>query len=430
MSSDGANPPTPRRRKRAWSESVGPYGHRVRVYEDLTSGILYGEMRDVQRPGGYRCVSLRHRDREKAIAWAHQQVNDWLQRGEQAQTAKPVLSRILPLYLQHCSPKKASSEQQADQRRGRLWTRFLGSEKDLSRLTLQEWQTFIAQRTAGVIDAEGLQKPEREKLRRKRIEDRPVRAGTVWADLVFLASVINWACRWRTSAGHYLMAENPARGFPLPVDRNPRRPVATQDRFEKVRAVAEQVTVAIGQGKKRRDLPSYLPEILDIVAGTGRRISAVLALRYSDLQLDSGPPLGAIRWPANTDKGRKEWTVPINAQVRAAVDRVLAERPGIGAAHLFPSPGDPAKPVSKELASAWLRKAEELAKVPKQDGSLWHAYRRGWATARKHLPVQDVMAAGGWSEPSTLQMCYQQADPETMFRVVSEPVSLRKVQRG
>lgn len=41
--------------------------------------------------------------------------------------------------------------------------------------------------------------------------------------------------------------------------------------------------------------------LLDLVWGTVRRISAVLSLRFEDLRLDV-KPLGAIRWPANTDK--------------------------------------------------------------------------------------------------------------------------------
>ena len=39
--------------------------------------------------------------------------------------------------------------------------------------------------------------------------------------------------------------------------------------------------------------------------------------------------------------------------------------------------------------------------------------------ARKHLPDVDVAAAGGWSDQSTLREVYQQADQETMYRVVS-----------
>jgi integrase len=125
-----------------------------------------------------------------------------------------------------------------------------------------------------------------------------------------------------------------------------------------------------------------------------------------------------------------EWSAPINAQVRAAVDRILRDRPGIGRAWLFPSPTSPLRPVSKELASTWLRKAEEQAGLEALDGSLWHAYRRKWATERKHLPVQDVAKAGGWRDVQVLQAAYQQADTATLYRVVSGPAELRDLGHG
>jgi hypothetical protein len=46
----------------------------------------------------------------------------------------------------------------------------------------------------------------------------------------------------------------------------------------------------------------------------------------------------------------------------------------------------------------------------KLDGSLWHAYRRKWAIERKHLPLKDVAAAGGWKDVNTLLEIYQQPD--------------------
>lgn len=110
----------------------------------------------------------------------------------------------------------------------------------------------------------------------------------------------------------------------------------------------------------------------------------------------------------------------------AAIDRVLARRPGIGKAYLFPSPRRPDQPVSKDLASAWLEHAEALAQVPKQEGSLWHAYRRKWATELKHLPDVDVAQAGGWSDLSSLKTAYQHADDATLYRVVSQPAELRE----
>ena len=56
--------------------------------------------------------------------------------------------------------------------------------------------------------------------------------------------------------------------------------------------------------------------------------------------------------------------------------------------------------------------------VAQQDGSLWHAYRRKWATERKHLPDVDVAAAHGRKETTSLKRCYQQTDEVTMLEVV------------
>jgi hypothetical protein len=44
-------------------------------------------------------------------------------------------------------------------------------------------------------------------------------------------------------------------------------------------------------------------------------------------------------------------------------------------------------------------------------------FRRVWATERKHLPLKDVAAAGGWRDISTL-LPYQQVDQDTMRSVV------------
>ena len=121
--------------------------------------------------------------------------------------------------------------------------------------------------------------------------------------------------------------------------------------------------------------------------------------------------------------------MPIGPGARRALDRVLAERPGIGTAPLFPSPEDAGKPTSRHLADKWLREAERLAKLEPQTGSLWHAYRRRWATVRKHLPVQDVARAGGWKSHGVVQDIYTQADGETTLRVVLDAGEVREVAR-
>ena len=60
--------------------------------------------------------------------------------------------------------------------------------------------------------------------------------------------------------------------------------------------------------------------------------------------------------------------------------------------------------------------------MQKHDGSLFHAYRRGWATARKHLSLKDVAAAGGWKQVETLMRHYIQTDTATMLQVLDEPL--------
>jgi integrase len=248
---------------------------------------------------------------------------------------------------------------------------------------------------------------------------------------MWLKWVLNWGTRWRED-GAYLLRENPVRGYELPEVKNTRRPVATADRYESVRPYADKVEMAVYVNGRRTHVRSYLSEILDIAYETGRRLSAILNLQCSDFDPDATDengntlPFGAIRWRGQFDKQGKEWVTPIGPVTRAALDRIKRERPGIGDAPLFPTRDDRTKPITRHVADAWLRKAEELAGIAPQDGSLWHAYRRGWATARKNLNPIDTAYAGGWSSPATMQRCYQHATMSDMLEVVTTPVELRE----
>jgi integrase len=191
-----------------------------------------------------------------------------------------------------------------------------------------------------------------------------------------------------------------------------------------------------GRGSQVR-ARSYLSELLDIADGTGRRINALCSLRFQDLRLNRQParPDGAICWPEDADKMGYRTETPISPQVRAALDRILRERPGVGRLPLFPAPerkkdakkDDPPEPISTRTASKWLVEAESMADLEKQEGGLWHPYRRGWATSRKHLPGADVAAAGGWRSTDTLKL-YQQADEQTILRVVLGGAELRQAK--
>lgn len=127
-----------------------------------------------------------------------------------------------------------------------------------------QWDTFIENRSSGAIDARGNAVAEKD---RKAVRARSVEADCIWLWLVF-----NWATNRKLGDKRYLMRENPARGFDMPKEKNPLRPVATQDRYETLRAVTDSSMMEVRPNGKRIIQRSYLSELLDIVVGTGRRI--------------------------------------------------------------------------------------------------------------------------------------------------------------
>ena len=322
------------------------------------------------------------------------------------------LCEIVEAYLARATPEKNARERRADRRRAELWLRVLGPERDPAAISRREWDAFIEDRLTGAIDPCG--RPV------VLAERRPVRTRTAQADCLWLRGVFAWAAGWRVDSGQYLIEGDPLRGLRAPRERNPRRPVATEERYLAIRAVSDDVPMEIRWRGRREPARSHLSEVLDLAFHTGRRLSAICRLTYADLRLDVSR-FGSVRWPAHTDKLRRELVVPLSPAARAAIERVLCtrpQRPDRSNTPLFPSPSDPDRPMSRHLADAWLRRAERLAGVPPLEGSLWHAYRRGWATARKHLPDVDVAAAGGWKDATTLKVVYQQPDEAGMLAAV------------
>lgn len=409
--------------------TVGSKPHTVRVYRRKGRNNLYIRVWDPTKrdgKGDWRSRSLGHADVQRAKEEAAE-LHAKLVRGEKALREGTVpLSRLFALYRKHRSPQKGERERKADARRVEMWTRVLGPEKNPREITRAEWERFIGRRSAGEIDARG--RPEGHPDHK----GREVGARTVERDLRFLLAVLNWAADWRTEEG-YLLPENPCRGYPVPTEKNPSRPIATDERVAAIREAAPLVTMEVRWGGEAEEVTSHLPAIFDLAVETGRRLSSILDLRYSDLLPETGPH-GSLRWRADADKEGRESVVPLSPRARRALDahgarmRRLGLR-GIGDAPLFPAPGDPAEPVDRHLPDRWLREAETLAEVEPHDGSLWHAYRRRWATVRKHLSATDVAEAGGWAGPETLQRVYQQADPETMYKVVTSGGELREASR-
>ncbi len=219
-------------------------------------------------------------------------------------------------------------------------------------------------------------------------------------DLLAVSTACNWA------VGEGLMDENPlaskrARDA-MRIQHQPVRPFATKDRYEKLQAVAGQ-------------LPPMFGVLLAVAWHTGHRISAILELRWEHVSFDQtdDAPHGTITWYAGSvhNKKRHQHTLPMNQAASAALAAWRKECRAVGG-WIFPALTKPTRRVIQVTTGAWLVKAERLAKVPHLPGGGWHMFRRGWATARKHMPLQDVAAGGGWTDTATVTKCYQHATSE------------------
>src|SRR3954468_23297867 len=119
---------TPKKKWSPWNKKVGDHRFGIRLYRDVLSGILYCETKDPSRPGCYIARSLRHKDMKKAIEWANDELARYQHRVAEVGEATPLASRIFARYLQHASPRKSQSEQDADERRAQMWCKYLGSD--------------------------------------------------------------------------------------------------------------------------------------------------------------------------------------------------------------------------------------------------------------------------------------------------------------
>lgn len=216
-------------------------------------------------------------------------------------------------------------------------------------------------------------------------------------DLVALKIAITWAIKQRLMPGPNPLEE--ARDE-MRCPNDPVRPFVTAERYEKLRAVAAQVSPAFGV-------------LLDLAWHTGRRYSAILALKWKDVSFEEtdDAPFGSIRWYAGrkADNKAREHTMPMNSAVHDALIEWRKRSGGIGAAPVIPSPRDHSRPHSKSGARVWLLKAEQLAGLEHMEGGGFHAFRRGWCTARKGFSAKDVAVAGDWRDESMVQI-YQQAE--------------------
>ena len=378
-----------------WSKRIEESGVRIRIYERPGSSSLWYS---VMQGGKKARKSLQTGDRtlgeQRARAIAQELARAHLT-GEDLRTL--TLGQVFAFYFRLKAPGLSSDWRKTAETRRSLFEECWGVEKVVLDVSQTDIDRYCRLRRSGDLSPD-----------RNGRKDQGVRDGTLNNEFRWLSSAFNWARRHK-EGGRRLLSENPLHDVTWPKEKNPRRPVASQQRFVRTLEHVDRV-----------DPEWRLRAILSLARYTGRRADAICTLHASDLlrdidhvraalasagmdeRLAEHMPHGAMRWPCEHDKMGLIFISPLSAPARAALDDYLRRVPRVGDVPLFPAPKDSSKPIRLDLVQKW-----------------WHPYRRLWASERKHMPDTDVAAAGGWRDPRALKLSYQQADPATVLEVVS-----------
>ena len=103
----------------------------------------------------------------------------------------------------------------------------------MTNLDRRDWDRFVQRRRDGTLRPSGDQR-----------KARGVRDRVIEYDLRFLMAVCNWAEMVRVH-GEPLLERNPFRGFPVPVEVNPRRPIVSDQEFEELLRAAANLSPAV-----------------------------------------------------------------------------------------------------------------------------------------------------------------------------------------
>jgi integrase len=383
-----------------WTCSLGSRGARIRLFEKRNGG---GFFRDVWLPGrGKTRRSLGTTDRAEADRLGKQLLAALLRHEEVASGGVVTLHELWQRYSKE-SPDfldNTPRTRRDDEAHVQVLMDYFGKSADVSNFTEADVRAFNAKRLAGGIVLKDGEKSQAVRARTPEIEVR------------ILKTMLRWATTVRVRGGQRLLSVNPLAGVRGEREADPKRPVATWQRFQAVRTAMKELGQKTGSQRWVR-----MEFALVLAEATGRRIGSIRQLAWSDIDFNASK----IRWRAEADKKRKEWLVPMPPALLEEAKRFRMLLGGAFGGLVFPRSTDASKPLGREIFQHALRDATVRAELPNVGG--WHCFRRKWASERKHHPQADVLAAGGWSpkSASVLTECYQFADSETMLAVMSEP---------
>ncbi|MCH8938668.1 MAG: hypothetical protein IH966_04525, partial [Gemmatimonadetes bacterium] len=311
--------------RKRWVFKTGPHGSRVTVEERKLGGPVRLKSFD-SRSLGYRTRSLKFgvRDAEgrlmpEAVERAKCAASDLSNRliHGQAVTRATTVGELIKRFRLDELPNMQPRHRTAVERELTLLETFLGPRFEVEKLSPREWSSLARQRASGEIDAVGSRVANTEAR-------REVGARTVAISLKTLRQVCRWGSTCRRADGSFLLSHDPTRGLTAPTEKNPTRPLIDDTEYEAMIEAADSVH-------------PYVRSLLIIAGETGRRIGAIVMLKYSDWLPNDGA-YGALRWRADSDKLGQDWVAPVTPRARDEIERLRRLRPGVGEANMFPAP--------------------------------------------------------------------------------------------
>ncbi len=396
----------------AWTCSLGDRGLRVRLFQKRKCGTFHRavwipSVGEDQRPLGTD-------NRDEALRLGRLLLAELLKGEEKSAPREPLtLGRLWRRYSSECAEFLDNSERTREdsEARARVLLGYFGDDFQVADLSRDRQRAYERTRLAGgIVVVKG-----DDTLRTPK-----TRARSAEADVALLHTMLQWATTVRLPSGQFLLDRNPLAGVKRIREKNKKQPVATWERYEATVAAMQRLR-ADSDSDDERLRWVRMEFALFIAERTGKRLGSIRQLRWEDFGFERH----IVYWRAEADKKGYKWEVPMPADFFEAV-KAFRREIGAVAGFVFAAPNAADGIMDRHLFDKWLSVAEKKAKLQKLDGSLWHAYRRKWAIERKHLPLKDVAAAGGWKDVSTLLEVYQQSDEESVLAVTSVTVKLRE----
>jgi len=411
-------------RLKTWRESVGPRGATVAVGERRWGGNVRLGAQDPRIKGTrWRSLGFRVRDAEgelipdrveRARAEAAR-LSNLLIAGEEPEAPKapppePTVSELLAQFERDVVPGLRGKHRQETERQLELLRRTLGTKTAID-IDGSVWLWLQRSLMSGEIDARGRPVPKEKR--------RPVGPRTAAKLLKTLRFVCTHAFTVKRN-GRRLIPSDPTAKLKLPRNPDPAQPICDDRTLEKVMEAAGSHTMRVRGGAY---VPSPMPVLLTIARDQGRRIGAIVALRWEDWRPDIGT-YGKLTWRADADKLGRTTITSVTPDVRTTLETYRLETAGIGQGWVFPAPKGQGH-VSANVAGRWLRACEKAARLPHEQGFGWHALRRAFATRRKGMSLKDTAGLGGWKGTQVLVDLYQKASQDGMEQVLLDGQKVR-----